>query len=295
MRDDQPECANIIVTLQDPVSRELSNLAVLHLRRGDSWWHALRNVNPVSIPVPLTSPWLLLPTPLLLLLLLLHPPASGAPWPIVLAISLQQGRAIKSVLAPGGPVAATVGFAGPPDIALTTIDYLPSAAAVVAGVAGLLWSAHPACSGAQMRQALEATARQMEGPQGTRNDKFGWGIVQAAAAEAYLLENPCTPFNPELAVSAPRPTGPSVIVTVKLMFPPSVAHPPPIFTVANKTIIVTSTPTDTIDCGNTTTTTDATGTAQVTCQVLRNGPATVTATAPPSFGFNAVTRSIRFF
>lgn len=213
----------------------------------------------------------------------------------MLTISLLQGRAVKAALAVGGLVTATVGYAGPPDFDLTAQDYLPSAAAVVAGVVGLLWSGHPSCSATQMRQALEATARQVEGAQGTRNDKFGYGIVQAKAADDYLLANPCTLFNPELAVSAPRPTGPTVVVTVQLMFPPTVTFHPPIFTVANKPIIVTSTPTDTIDCGNQTVTTDATGTAYATCQVLRSGPATVTATAPPSFGFNAVTRSIRFF
>lgn len=59
----------------------------------------------------------------------------------------------------------------------------------VAGVAALVWSNHPQCSGEDIRNALKATARDA-GASG--NDVyFGYGIVQAADADAYLTANGC--------------------------------------------------------------------------------------------------------
>lgn len=54
----------------------------------------------------------------------------------------------------------------------------------VAGVAALIWSANPAWTAAQVRTALQATARDL-GVTG-RDTSYGFGLVQAPAALAYL-------------------------------------------------------------------------------------------------------------
>ncbi|WP_018623492.1 S8 family serine peptidase [Kangiella aquimarina] len=59
----------------------------------------------------------------------------------------------------------------------------------VAGVAALVWSNHPTCTGTEIREALKATAED----QGTagRDDYFGYGIVKAKAASDYITANGC--------------------------------------------------------------------------------------------------------
>jgi len=58
-----------------------------------------------------------------------------------------------------------------------------------AGVAALVWSNHPTCTGTQIRDALKATAED-QGDAG-KDAKFGYGIVKAKAANDYLTANPC--------------------------------------------------------------------------------------------------------
>ncbi|MHC9512079.1 S8 family serine peptidase [Kangiella sp. M94] len=59
----------------------------------------------------------------------------------------------------------------------------------VAGVAALVWSNFPSCTGTEIREALKATAED----QGTagRDDYFGYGIVKAKNAYDYLSANGC--------------------------------------------------------------------------------------------------------
>ena len=59
----------------------------------------------------------------------------------------------------------------------------------VAGVAALVWSNHPSCTGTEIREALKATAED-QGSAG-RDDYFGYGIVKAKAAHDYLVANGC--------------------------------------------------------------------------------------------------------
>ncbi|WP_372759810.1 S8 family serine peptidase [Pseudoalteromonas sp.] len=59
----------------------------------------------------------------------------------------------------------------------------------VAGLAALVWSNHPQCTGTEIRNALKATA-QDQGATG-KDDYFGYGIVKAADANAYLTANGC--------------------------------------------------------------------------------------------------------
>ncbi|NRD74388.1 S8 family serine peptidase [Shewanella sp. VB17] len=61
------------------------------------------------------------------------------------------------------------------------------AAPHVSGVATLIWSQHPECSAAQIRTALNATAEDL-GTTG-RDDKTGYGLIDAVAAKAYLDES----------------------------------------------------------------------------------------------------------
>lgn len=73
----------------------------------------------------------------------------------------------------------------------------------VSGVAALVWSNHPSCTGAQIRSALKATAKDA-GAAG-KDVYFGYGIVQAKAANDYLLQNGCgggTPTGISLTVTA---------------------------------------------------------------------------------------------
>ena len=54
----------------------------------------------------------------------------------------------------------------------------------VAGVATLVWSYHPECTGAQVRAALTATAEDID--VAGRDNRTGYGLVDAVAAKAYL-------------------------------------------------------------------------------------------------------------
>ncbi|MBU2898380.1 S8 family serine peptidase [Vibrio hepatarius] len=58
------------------------------------------------------------------------------------------------------------------------------AAPYVAGVAGLVWSYHPKCTAQQVRRALTITATDLDS-QG-RDNRTGYGLVNAQAAKAYL-------------------------------------------------------------------------------------------------------------
>jgi subtilisin family serine protease len=83
----------------------------------------------------------------------------------------------------------------------------------VAGLAALVWSNHPTCTGTEIRDALKATAED-QGASG-RDDNFGYGIAKGKAASDYLTANGCsggtTPPPPppagDLALSGNRSKG----------------------------------------------------------------------------------------
>ena len=60
---------------------------------------------------------------------------------------------------------------------------------VVAGVAANIWSHFPQCTGEQIRNALKQSAEDA-GVSG-KDTRFGYGIVKAASAYQYLMDNPC--------------------------------------------------------------------------------------------------------
>ena len=79
-------------------------------------------------------------------------------------------------------------------ISIGTSDYgfmsgTSMATPAVAGLAALVWSNHPSCTGEEIRSALKATAEDA-GAAG-KDNYFGYGIVKAADASAYLTANGC--------------------------------------------------------------------------------------------------------
>ncbi len=63
----------------------------------------------------------------------------------------------------------------------------------VSGIAALVWSNHPTCTGTEIRDALKATA-QDAGAAG-KDVYFGYGIVKAKSADDYLTANGCAGGN----------------------------------------------------------------------------------------------------
>lgn len=79
-------------------------------------------------------------------------------------------------------------------IDITTSDYgtmsgTSMATPTTTGVAALVWSNHPTCTGEQIRAALKATAED-QGASG-HDEYFGYGLVKAAAANNYLNTYGC--------------------------------------------------------------------------------------------------------
>lgn len=76
----------------------------------------------------------------------------------------------------------------------------------VSGIAALVWSQHNACTGSEIRAALKATA--LDAGASGKDDYFGYGIVQAAAADAYLSSNGCA------GGVTPPPTGGDITLSL---------------------------------------------------------------------------------
>lgn len=90
---------------------------------------------------------------------------------------------------------ATIIGAANADISSGASDYgymsgTSMATPAAAGIAALVWSNHPSCSGSEVRNAMKATAED-QGATG-RDDYFGYGIVKAKATSDYLTANGCT-------------------------------------------------------------------------------------------------------
>lgn len=100
------------------------------------------------------------------------------------SISLEDGVAVKALI-PGNPT-AQVSTAGGPGYA--NYDGTSMATPHVAGVAALVWSANPAWTNKQIRNALGATAEDL-GTAG-RDTSYGYGLVRAKAALDYLQGAP---------------------------------------------------------------------------------------------------------
>lgn len=80
------------------------------------------------------------------------------------------------------------------EIAVSASDYsslsgTSMATPTVAGVAALVWSNHPTCTGEEIRAALKASAEDQGAP--GHDVYFGYGLVKAGAANTYLTTNGC--------------------------------------------------------------------------------------------------------
>jgi serine protease len=81
------------------------------------------------------------------------------------------------------------------EVAVSWSDYIEldgtsMATPHVSGVAALVWSRHPSCTAAEIRAALAASAEDL-GAAG-RDNAYGFGLVQAVAADEYLTSHPCS-------------------------------------------------------------------------------------------------------
>ncbi|PKI17313.1 S8 family serine peptidase [Colwellia sp. 12G3] len=78
------------------------------------------------------------------------------------------------------------------DVAASDYGYMSGtsmATPAVSGVAALVWSNYPACTGAEIRHVLKATA--LDGGAAGKDVYFGYGIVKAKAASDYLTAGGC--------------------------------------------------------------------------------------------------------
>ncbi|UAA38648.1 S8 family serine peptidase [Paraneptunicella aestuarii] len=74
-----------------------------------------------------------------------------------------------------------------------TMSGTSMATPTVTGIAALVWSNHPTCTGEEIRAALKATAED-QGAAG-HDVNFGYGLVKAGAANNYLTTNGCAGGN----------------------------------------------------------------------------------------------------
>jgi serine protease len=153
------------------------------------------------------------------------------------------------IVAPGGDTRADANGDGQPDgilqetfkgadptrFALYYLEGTSMAAPHVSAVAALLFAVSPSASAIQVRQAIEATARDL-GPAGRDND-FGYGLVQAAAALALL-----SPPEPPTSTPAPPTDTPSPTTTHAVTDTPTRVLPSPTDTAT----VVAPPPTDTV-------------------------------------------------
>ncbi|ROU06059.1 S8 family serine peptidase [Lysobacter enzymogenes] len=102
-------------------------------------------------------------------------PASTIP---ATGISKASGEAILAGLA--GQTMTVNGIANVNDSSYATMDGTSMASPHVAGAAAVVWSARPNATAQQVREALFATAKDIDAA--GRDDNTGWGLVQVKAA-----------------------------------------------------------------------------------------------------------------
>jgi hypothetical protein len=161
--------------------------------------------------------------------------------------------------------------------------HLLQATPTASGVAGLVWSAHTQCTAAEIRAALRKTAVKPANATAGRDQKYGFGIVQALAAHKYLEANPCTATGVKLtlqhtvaaASAAAVPTvGSRVQVSVQVV--DSATGRPAI----GQRVLLTVEPSrKAVACKSYSLTTNKQGAAVTSCQLLAPGNNRISAKA----------------
>ncbi len=113
--------------------------------------------------------------------------------------SFSQRNAQVEIAAPGVAVTSTIN-----GNSYATWDGTSMATPHAAGVAALVWSHYPSCTGEEIRQAMNSTAEDL-GSSG-RDNSYGYGLVQAKAMYDAMATSGCTITPP------PPPPPPEVVV-----------------------------------------------------------------------------------
>jgi serine protease len=111
--------------------------------------------------------------------------------PNIPAVSMSQedGQSLVGLVGDGSVHNAEVSTISGPGSGYAYYDGTSMATPHVAGVAALIWSANPSWTSAQIRAALDATAKDL-GDAG-RDTSYGFGLVQAQAALDCLTKDTC--------------------------------------------------------------------------------------------------------
>jgi serine protease len=112
-----------------------------------------------------------------------------------ISISQEDGQAARGSLGQTASLQNTAGTGN----GYEYYDGTSMATPHVSGVAALVWSQNPAWSNVQIRDALQKTAKDL-GAAG-RDTSYGFGLVQAKAAVAYLNNGGGTPPPPSTAIT----------------------------------------------------------------------------------------------
>jgi hypothetical protein len=174
-----------------------------------------------------------------------------------------------------------------PSLPLQHLQATPTAS----GVAGLVWSAHTQCTAAEIRAALRKTAVKPANTTAGRDQKYGFGIVQALAAHKYLEANPCTASGVKVTLqhtvpSATAAAGPTVgsRVQVSVQVQDRATGRP----IIGQRVLLTAEPSrKAVACRSYSLTTNKQGTAATSCQLLEAGNNRITARAVGSSSSSA--------
>lgn len=201
-------------------------------------------------------------------------------YPTTILMARQQGEALRNALAAGTPVTATLQVPTPPaDKTIATLSGTSMATPAAAGVAGLVWSAHPNCTSGEVRAALRRSARKVPGMNGaTRDNAYGHGVVQALAAHRFLQANICAADRATATVVlrvTPSRTAKGKTVTARVTVTDAVTRKP--LAKAAVRLALGASGAGLLSCKSLSLTTNASGVASTSCTVQRQGSTTLVA------------------
>ena len=151
----------------------------------------------------------------------LCPLLGGAYLPMA-TLSLADGTRLQTMMQQGKTNVTLTITRGLKTVAYAKYDGTSMSAPYVSGVAARIWADFPACTNAQVRQALTSSAKDMGEP--GRDEEYGFGLVSAPAAYQALKAMGCGA--PPPAVPAPmEPVPPTEPVPPAEPVPPVVPTP----------------------------------------------------------------------